>query len=293
MERIDLASIPPKVEVDYQDNTIALVSDIKKVRDIKPDTFLLDTYLAVIVRKGNGTLCVGDEKINIESGDVFVCKPSNILEKSMLSMDLEIRGIIVSKEMVEMLMKEIHLNLNWAVHAMTTNHDVVHIDEAEMNRLCMYYDLLNDKLNSPDSNHKSISLKALLVAFVNEFIEVLEKSDHIMLQPSTHSSAEHIFERFIQLLEDPHQPFVSVNKYATLLNITPKYFSSVCKKLSGKTANEIIKEEIIKQAKLLLRDNSLSIKQVADRLNFSNQSHFGTYFHRYTGLSPQQFRSEK
>lgn len=51
MERIDLASIPPKVEVDYQDNTIALVSDIKKVRDIKPDTFLLDTYLAVIVRK--------------------------------------------------------------------------------------------------------------------------------------------------------------------------------------------------------------------------------------------------
>jgi AraC-like DNA-binding protein len=136
-------------------------------------------------------------------------------------------------------------------------------------------------------------LKALLVAFVNELIEVLEKSDHIMLQPSTHSPAEYIFERFIQLLEDPHQPFLSVNKYATLLNITPKYFSSVCKKLSGKTANEIIIEEIIKQAKLLLRDNSLSIKQVADLLNFSNQSHFGTYFHRYTGLSPQQFRSEK
>lgn len=293
MERIDLASIPPKVEVDYQDNTIALVSDIKKVRDIKPDTFLLDTYLAVIVRKGNDTLCVGDEKINIESGDVFVCKPSNILEKSMLSMDLDIRGIIVSKEMVEMLMKEVHLNLNWAVHAMTTNHDVVHIDEAEMHRLCMYYDLLNDKLNSPDSSRKEISLKALLVAFVNELIEVLEKSDHIMLQPSTHSPAEYIFERFIQLLEDPHQPFLSVNKYATLLNITPKYFSSVCKKLSGKTANEIIIEEIIKQAKLLLRDNSLSIKQVADLLNFSNQSHFGTYFHRYTGLSPQQFRSEK
>lgn len=290
MERIDLASIPPKVEVDYQDNAIALVSDIKKVRDIKPDTFLLDTYLAVIVRKGNGTLCVGDEKINIESGDVFVCKPSNILEKSMLSMDLEIRGIIVSKEMVEMLMKEIHLNLNWAVHAMTTNHDVVHIDEAEMNRLWMYYDLLNDKLNSPDSNRKSISLKALLVAFVNEFIEVLEKRDHIMLQPSTHSSAEHIFERFIQLLEDPHQPFVSVNKYATLLNITPKYFSSVCKKMSGKTANEIIREEVVKRAKVLLHDNRLSIKQVADRLGFENQSHFGTYFHRYTGYSPQQFR---
>jgi AraC-like DNA-binding protein len=86
------------------------------------------------------------------------------------------------------------------------------------------------------------------------------------------------------------QPFTNVNGYAELLHITPKYFSSICKKLSGKTANEIIKEETIKQAKILLHDNSLSIKQVADQLSFTNQSHFGTYFHRYTGMSPQQFR---
>ncbi|MBR3618884.1 MAG: helix-turn-helix domain-containing protein [Bacteroidaceae bacterium] len=293
MKRIDLASIPPKVEVDYQDNAIALVSDIKKVRELQSDTFLLDTYLAVIVLNGSGTLYVGDEEFRVEKGDVFVSKPANILEKSMLSMDLEIRGIIVSKEMVEMLMKEVHLNLNWAVHVMTASHDVVRVDEAEMRRLCMYYDLLNDKLNAPNSNRKSVSLKALLVAFVNEFIEVMEENDHIMLRPTNYSSAEYIFERFIHLLEDPHQPFVSVNEYASLLHLTPKYFSSVCKKLSGKTAKEIIQEETIKQAKLLLRDNSLSIKEVADRLNFTNQSHFGTYFHRHTGLSPQQFRGEK
>ncbi len=291
MERIDLASIPPKVEVDYQDNAIALVSDIKKVLANSPKTILIDSYVTVIVLKGNGSLCVGEEEISIEKGDVFVCKPSSILEKSMMSMDLEIRGIVVSKEMVEMLMKEV--NLNWTVRTIATDHDVVHINDAEMRRLCMYYDLLKDKLNAPESRRKSVSLKALLVAFMNEFIEMVEKSDRIVLPPSTHSSAEHIFERFIHLLEDPQQPFVSVNEYAALLHITPKYFSSVCKKLSGKTANDIIKEETIKQAKLLLRDNSLSIKQVADRLNFTNQSHFGTYFHRYTGMSPQQFRNEK
>lgn len=293
MERINLASNPPKVEVDYQDHAIALVSDIKKVRELQSNTFLLDTYLAVIVLNGSGTLYVGDEEFRVEKGDVFVSKPTNILEKSMLSMDLEIRGIIVSKEMVEMLMKEVNLNLNWAVHAMTNNHDVVRVDEAEMRRLCMYYDLLNDKLNAPNSNRKNVSLKALLVAFVNEFIEVMEANDHILLHPTNYSSAEYIFERFIRLLEDPHQPFVSVNEYASLLHLTPKYFSSVCKQLSGKTVKEIIMEETIKQAKILLRDNSLSIKQVADQLNFTNQSHFGTYFHRHTGMSPQQFRREE
>jgi len=110
---------------------------------------------------------------------------------------------------------------------------------------------------------------------------------------ATHTSAEHIFEQFIHLLEDPHRPLSNVIGYAELLHITPKYFSSICKKMSGKTANEIIKEETIKKAKILLHDNSLSIKQVADMLDFSNQSHFGTYFHRYTGMSPLKFRQDR
>ncbi len=121
--------------------------------------------------------------------------------------------------------------------------------------------------------------------------DIFENNERSLL-PTTHTSAEHIFELFINLIEDPQQPFTNVNGYAELLHITPKYFSSICKKLSGKTANEIIIEQIIKQAKMLLHDNSLSIKQVADRLNFANQSHFGTYFHRYTGMSPQHFRQD-
>jgi AraC-like DNA-binding protein len=40
----------------------------------------------------------------------------------------------------------------------------------------------------------------------------------------------------------------------------------------------------------MMRDNSVSIKQIADTLNFTNQSHFGTFFRRHVGMSPQQFR---
>nr|MCR4958426.1 helix-turn-helix domain-containing protein [Prevotella sp.] len=44
-------------------------------------------------------------------------------------------------------------------------------------------------------------------------------------------------------------------------------------------------------AKLLLRDNTKSIKQIAEMLGFANQSHFGTYFNRKAGMSPQMFRN--
>lgn len=83
-----------------------------------------------------------------------------------------------------------------------------------------------------------------------------------------------------------------MTEYANLLHISPKYFSSVCKKLTGKTASEIINDEIIKQSSFLLRNNKLSIKQISSRLGFVNQSHFGTFFRRHTGLSPQQYREQ-
>ena len=287
MERIDLALEQPRANVDYLDSSIALVSDIRSIRETASDAILMENYLAVIVLNGSAALCVGENEICVQRGDVFVCKPSNILARSMLSMDLEVRGIVVAKGLVDALMRE--ANVNWRVRMMSTSHDVVHVDEAEMRRLCLFYDLLRDKLNASPSPRKHLSLRALLVAFANEFIEVMEANERTV-PSANHSSAEYIFERFVQLLEDPRQPCVSVNGYAELLHVTPKYFSGVCKRLSGKTANEIICEEVVRQAKLMLRDNSLSIKQIAERLNFANQSHFGTFFRRHTGVSPCGFR---
>ncbi|MGM9706544.1 MAG: helix-turn-helix domain-containing protein [Prevotella sp.] len=79
------------------------------------------------------------------------------------------------------------------------------------------------------------------------------------------------------MLRDDNQPFCNVNGYAERLHITPKYLSSVCKHATGKTASQLINEEIIRMAKLLLHDNKYSIKQIADLLGFANQSHFGVF----------------
>lgn len=286
MQRANLKSIGQQIATDYQDNAIALLSDMKQVKKEMDRMVLVENYIAILVLKGSARINTADQDISVEAGDIFICQPSSILEKSMLSMDLEIRGFIIAQEMVEELMRE--AKLSWAFRT-GKGSLVVHAQQEEMRRLCQFYDLLADKLNAPESTSKRLSIVALFTAAIYEICDIFEHNN-LAMGTASYSSSENIFQRFIKLLEDPGQPFVSVNEYAAMLHITPKYFSTVCKRLSGKTANEIIKEETIKTAKILLRDNSLSIKQVADMLNFANQSHFGCYFRRETGLSPQRFR---
>ena len=139
--------------------------------------------------------------------------------------------------------------------------------------------------------------RELLMSEEKTSYQQAEQTAYMMNQMTIfHSSPSdflHTKEESVNECIDTYKEFRQFVKEYADEYFVPNIVEEFCKKVSGKTAKEIIQEETIKQAKLLLRDNSLSIKEVADRLNFTNQSHFGTYFHRHTGLSPQQFRGEK
>ena len=72
--------------------------------------------------------------------------------------------------------------------------------------------------------------------------------------------------------------------------ITKFAFSGKIKRVTGITPSDMIAEMVIKNAKRLLLNASLSTTIVSDRMNFATPSFFCRYFKRYTGMTPQQWR---
>jgi AraC family transcriptional activator of pobA len=107
---------------------------------------------------------------------------------------------------------------------------------------------------------------------------------------TVHDHKEELLWRFLALLSKHVKTERSLQFYANRLFVTPKYLTQTIKKLSGKTAGEYIDELVIVEAKSLLRDPSLTIAQVADRLYFSDQFFFSKFFKRYTGITPTEYR---
>ncbi|RZJ82474.1 MAG: AraC family transcriptional regulator [Chryseobacterium sp.] len=81
-----------------------------------------------------------------------------------------------------------------------------------------------------------------------------------------------------------------VQFYAKTLFVTPRHLSQVVKQVTGKTAGELIDEIVIKEAKALLSAHTFNVSQVTDVLNFSDQSFFGKFFKKHTGISPSDYR---
>ena len=107
-----------------------------------------------------------------------------------------------------------------------------------------------------------------------------------------HSSNHDLLFQFQELIEKNFIVLKTPKEYASLLNLTPNYLNSFCKKRSGKSAGELIRQRIILEAKRLLAHTQLPVAQVAYQLNFTDNSYFGRYFKKYTGLTPEAFRQK-
>lgn len=105
--------------------------------------------------------------------------------------------------------------------------------------------------------------------------------------PSDHDV---LFYRFMQLLHDNSSERKSVKFYADKLCLTPDYLAQAIKAFSGHNISYWINEALLQQAKMYLLEPGITIQQIADILNFSDQSAFGRFFKKNTGKSPAEYR---
>jgi len=101
-----------------------------------------------------------------------------------------------------------------------------------------------------------------------------------------------LFAKFRQLLAHNYMNERKLDFYARQLHVTPKHLSAAIKKQTGKSAGEWIDETITLEAKVLLQNKTLTVSQVSNMLNFSDQSVFGKFFRANTGMSPVEYRKK-
>lgn len=78
--------------------------------------------------------------------------------------------------------------------------------------------------------------------------------------------------------------------YAGQLCITPRHLAKVIRQTTGQVPSYWIADFTIRELKSLLCSTSLTVTQLADRLNFPDSSFLARYFRRNTGMSPQEYR---
>ncbi|SIR32206.1 AraC family transcriptional regulator [Maribacter ulvicola] len=126
-------------------------------------------------------------------------------------------------------------------------------------------------------------IEGLLKALLAKFLESVSPNNSKI-------ECSSIYQKLNLLLSKENELTNKVSHYAKLLNTTPQNLNAVCRKETGKSSAAVISNYIINEAKRLLLYTDLRVGEIADKLDFKDNSHFSKYFKRNVGNTPIEFR---
>lgn len=139
-------------------------------------------------------------------------------------------------------------------------------------------------------SYKNKILIHLVISYIFEIYEQTYRHiEHRMSFPLDHKSQ--LLDKFYCLCCEEHLYHRNIEYYAGELNITSRYLYKLCQESFHMTPKQCIDYIISGNAKKMLLSTELSTQQIANELNFSDQSAFGQFFKRNVGMSPADFRN--
>lgn len=225
----------------------------------------------------------------MKANDVYLVTPGSLCELHEMSDDAEFISMGFKRE----YLKEQGVFLNGAEIVHLFSSDLIHkfsLNEEECQDLVFSLLSLKKKINLPASApHFKDIVRHSFISVLYEVLIVYSK--YRVFIPVKLNRQEELTISFLSLLSDNFKQEKRVQHYAKELFVTSRHLSQVVKQVTGKTAGEIIDEMVINEAKVLLSSHMMNVAQVADELSFSDQSFFGKFFKKYTGISPSVYRS--
>ena len=152
-------------------------------------------------------------------------------------------------------------------------------DVNDIFRLSQSYEPEIEKLRNLEELNRWLSM--VLHRFINFVFDFNDIKHHNVIYQTTAYIKENLAEKLT--LEDA----------AEHVSLSKSYFCRILKDELGYTFTEYVNHLRVERAKLYLRDNTMSIADIAYAVGFDDQSYFTRIFKKLTNVSPGQYRKSK
>ena len=262
-----------------------LLSDQINLAPMPRDPRKMSFILIGLCTKGQINYRMDTEEQTVEAGDLLVVSERHIIEEYKPSEDMEGLCIMMSVDFFHDIIKSVH-DVS-SLFVFTRMKPVMKLQKEEIETFKEYFQVIKQKLSDSHNHFRKDLIRTLMLAMFYDVGNVIYRVKNFN---ESLMSSEKVFTAFLKMVEENCRKERRVAWYAQQLQITPKYLSQAVKRVSGRAAVEWIENYVTMELRVLLKNSSLSIKEIANEMNFPNQSFLGKYFKEHTGMTPSAYR---
>ena len=276
------------IQIGYSDNDIVVIDSIQQFNEVNTAHVAMNAI--VICTNGKVQARVNGIQMELHKNQVAIVPQNVTATDVMVSPDFNLKAMFLTNRILQSFLHE-KMNV-WNDMMYVHRNHIVTMDEDEILFYTHFYDMLTLAIERGKENpyHTEIIqalLRSAILGLCGAMKWMLSSNHH-----ETHTTDTH-FQRFLDLLHSTDVKHRTVEAYANDLCISPKYLTAICKKHSGRTANEWITEHVLEDIRYYLKQTDLSMKQICDQLGFPNPSFFGKYVKDHFGMTPMEFRNRR
>ena len=269
-------------------HSIEIIDVTKDFVDSKYPVIHSDKNGFLLCKQGSIQLLLDNSTFNINAGDLYIYPPFSQTFIKEVSDDFS--GIVGIADF-DFVLSTITQVSNTKQHIYIRTRPCVTLTQHQLQNIEELVSIIKHRLAE---SYRPLRIQILSALVKTICFEILDAYfDGLSISPLQQNNRDKIFQRFLQDCFMHFKKHRDVKFYAELQHLTPRYFSTVIREVSGKTPIEWINLSLVTEAKKLLATPELNIKEIALQLNFEDQSLFGRYFKRITGLSPSSFREKQ
>lgn len=293
---LDLKDLPDLNGL-YVEECGFMIIDMDELRpeNIKPyrAMFLNDSHTVLkinfaggfICKKGSISMKVNFKDIVVHENEVLACDSGMHVELTDISDDLDITLIAYADLS---LLSDLSSRQFVLLNSYMTTTDTIKISARDLDKYLMVISMIKKFVRDPRFIGKREIIRHCTMIMVHEIYNTLILNNFESIQQSG-SRQGVICQEFLKLLERHYCDSRKVSFYADKLCLSPKHLSKTVLEGTGKHITEWIDGYVLMEAQTMLRSRKYTIQEVSDKLNFANQSFFGSWFKRATGMNPSTF----
>ena len=252
----------------------------------------LNALIIGVGTEGETSLTSNLQEFRLKKDSLFIFSPKHILQVQSNNR-FKAHLIVIAPDFLKRI--NIHTKRMMPLFLQFGSLPCMELTHAESQSLRSFISMVEQELKGSETDFSSEIIGGLIAATIYKVGDILTHylTEHPEVDSPIHNRAEEYFRQFTELLGEHYKHERSVGFYARQLCITPKYLTTLIKRISGKSVSEWIDNYVILEAKTLLKYSNMSVQEIAYYLNFPNQSFFGSYFKRNAGMSPSQYKAKK
>ena len=172
-----------------------------------------------------------------------------------------------------------------------TSNEALHLSAGEIEIFRGVLDMIEQELHRSIDKHSKELIVSNIELLLNYCLRFYDRQ-FVTREEINHS----VVRKFSELLDKyiiskaETEGVPSVAYFADKCCYSTKYFGELVKTETGKTAKMFINDRLLRTAKQLLDDDSLTVAQVSMKLGFEYPQHFVRFFKLHTGKTPSEYR---